>query len=92
MIDGFGLVKERSVTARAFGHCACERGVKGEPIPRLTGAEGPVGLVEWFLGEEKRPVEFGFKRLPHTPVASAKLRLEMVSILLDDMVEGNNGI
>lgn len=57
----------------------------------MSGAEGPVRLIKWFLNEKKRPFEFGSRRRAQSPVAGAKLGLEMVAIFFNNVVEGDNG-
>jgi len=92
VLDGFGLVKERVFGAGAGGQGAGKGGEQGKGAPLQPGTEGAVCLVEGFLGQEERPVEFGFKCLAECPVAVAELGLEMVAVLLNDVVEGDDWV
>jgi hypothetical protein len=73
MIYGFRLMQKSVIAVRASRHGASECGINEELIPRLAGAEGPVRLIERFLREKERSVEFGFQRAAQRPVAGAKL-------------------
>src|SRR5947209_359468 len=61
MIDGFGLMKESDIAARASGHCASKRGIESKLIQGLSSAERAVRLIEWLLGKKERTVKFGFE-------------------------------
>src|ERR1035441_2081103 len=92
MIDGLGLMQKGVSAVGASGHGASECGINGEMIPRLAGAERPVRLIEWLLGEEERAVQFGFQRASQRPVAGAKFGLKMVAVFVNDVIEGDDGI
>ena len=92
MIDGFGLMKEGGVAARASGHCASKRRIESKLIPGQPSAEWAVCLIEWLLGKKERAIKFGFESPAKRSITRAEFRLEVVAIFRDDVIESEDWV